>query len=212
MTAELGKIEKPSAEEFKGKRKLFLVPLLFTWEDAPAEYVEKFKVYWQQVEEHIANLESKIGRVCRIYHESISAGVEEGLKDVERLNQAAFQLLKNRCLAGAQLEATEDAELVAESMDWERHLLMGFISEKAARIVSDLYLQTSRERYQLIAQKIDETLKEDEAALVIIREGHLVQFPPDIEVFLVSPPALDEIHRWLRDRSAARQEDEAKAG
>ena len=31
----------------------------------------------------------------------------------------------------------------------------------------------------------------------------MVQFPVDIEVFSVAPPALDEIHRWLRDRSQA---------
>ena len=28
----------------------------------------------------------------------------------------------------------------------------------------------------------------------------MVQFPGDIEVFMVAPPALDAIHRWLRDR------------
>ncbi|MFC1949965.1 hypothetical protein ACFLW0_07335, partial [Chloroflexota bacterium] len=71
MAEELGKIEKPEAEQFKSKRKLFLVPLLYSWEEAPAEYKEKFELYWQQVKEHIANLESKIGTVTRIYHESI---------------------------------------------------------------------------------------------------------------------------------------------
>ena len=27
-----------------------------------------------------------------------------------------------------------------------------------------------------------------------------MQFPQNIEVFMVAPPALDAIHRWLRDR------------
>jgi hypothetical protein len=43
--------------------------------------------------------------------------------------------------------------------------------------------------------------------LLFIREGHLVQFPPDIDVFSVAPPALDEIHRWARDRAAKREKD-----
>jgi hypothetical protein len=28
-----------------------------------------------------------------------------------------------------------------------------------------------------------------------------VQFPGDVEVFSIFPPALDEIHRWLRDKA-----------
>jgi hypothetical protein len=46
-------------------------------------------------------------------------------------------------------------------------------------------------------------------ALLFIREGHLVQFPQDIEVFMVAPPALDEIHRWARDRAAKREQEQA---
>jgi hypothetical protein len=35
-----------------------------------------------------------------------------------------------------------------------------------------------------------------------MREGHQVQFPEDIQVFYIAPPALDEIRRWLRDQEA----------
>ena len=35
----LGKIERLEAELFKAKRKLYLVPLLYSWEDAPPEYI-----------------------------------------------------------------------------------------------------------------------------------------------------------------------------
>jgi hypothetical protein len=48
-------------------------------------------------------------------------------------------------------------------------------------------------------------------ALLFIREGHLVQFPRDIDVFSVAPPALDEIHRWARDRAAQREKGQEKA-
>jgi len=37
MAEELGKIEKPEVESFKGKRKLYLVPLIFQGNDAPPE-------------------------------------------------------------------------------------------------------------------------------------------------------------------------------
>ncbi|MFC2020204.1 hypothetical protein ACFLU1_00185 [Chloroflexota bacterium] len=208
MAEELGKIEKPEAGKFENKRKLCLVPLLYSWQDAPAEYADKLNLYWQQVSEHVANLESKIGKVNRIFHESITEAGEEGLKILEKLSPSSCQIASEKCQSGAQLEAVEDMELVGESMDWERHLLIGFISQKVAQMVSGFYTEASRKRYEHIAGRIDETLKDNEVALLFIREGHLVQFPPDIEVFSVVPPVLDEIHRWFRDRSAADKAEE----
>ena len=35
---------------------------------------------------------------------------------------------------------------------------------------------------------------------MLLVEGRPVQFPNDVEVFLVAPPTLDDIRRWLRDR------------
>ena len=202
MTEQLGKIEKPEAEHFIGKRKLYLVPLIFSGEGAPPEYVEKFNLYWEQASQHVANLELKIGKVSHIYHESITTAGENGLKVIEKLNPSCCQIVKDKCQSGAVLEATEDKELSEESIDWERHLLMGFISQKVAQMVSEFYVAALRKRYECITQRIDKTLKANEVGLLFIREGHMVQFPQDIEVFSVAPPALDEIHRWQRDRSS----------
>lgn len=207
MAEELGKIEKPEVEQFRDKRKLYLVPLLFSGEDAPEEYVEKFNLYWRQVREQVSNLESKIGKVSHVYHESITVAGDDGLKVLEKLNMATCQIARDNCQSGAQLEAVEDRELLEESMDWERHLLVGFVSQKVARIISDLFTEAFKKRYQYIATRIDETLGDNEAAILFIREGHSVQFPPDIEVFSVAPPALDEIRRWLRDRAATDEKE-----
>jgi hypothetical protein len=38
----------------------------------------------------------------------------------------------------------------------------------------------------------------------------MVQFPEDIEVFSVAPPALDEIHRWQREQLSGKKQDEPK--
>ncbi len=208
MTEELGKIEKPEAKQFREKRKLYFIPLLFSWEAAPAEYVEHLNLYWQQVSEHVANLEAKIGKVNRVYHESITLAGEEGLKIIEKLNPSACQLARDKCQSGAELEVAEDIELSEESMDWERHLFMGFLSQKVAQVVSDFYVEAARKRYEHIAMKVDETLKDNEVAMFFMREGHTVPFPSDIEVFSVAPPVLDEIHRWLRDHPATDKKDE----
>ena len=212
MGEELGRIEKPEVASFGEGRKLYLVPLLFRPEDAPPDYSERFDLYWQQVKEHVANLEAKLGQVSRVYHESITATGEDGLKVMERLSPSSCQIVREKRQNGAQLEATEDKELAEESMDWERCLLTGFVSEKVLRRVSEFYIEASRKRYEHIAKRMDETLQAGEAAALFIREGHGVQFPLDIQVFSVAPPALDQIHRWLRERTAAPKGEEGERG
>ena len=209
MTEQLGKMEKPEAERFTGKRKLYLIPLIFAGKKAPPEYRAKFKLYWEQVGKHVANLESKIGKVNHVYHESITVAGKDGLKAAERLNPSSGRIAKEKCQSGAVLEVTEDKELDEESLDWERFLLMGFISQKVAKMVSEFYVEASRKRYEHVARRIDETLKVNEVGILFIREGHPVQFPQDIEVFSVAPPALDEIHRWQRERLATEKKDES---
>ena len=208
MAEQLGKIEKPESQQFEGRRKLCLIPLIFSGQEAPAEYVEKFNLYWEQVSQHVANLESQIGKVSHVYHESIALAGEDGLNVVEKLNPSSCQIARDKCQSGAVLEATEDKQLAEESMDWERCLLMGFISQKVAEMVSEFYVEALRKRYEHIAQIIDETLKANEVGVLFIHEGHMVQFPQDIEVFSVAPPALDEIHRWRRNRSPTNKRDE----
>ncbi|MCH8298783.1 MAG: hypothetical protein IH873_12010, partial [Chloroflexi bacterium] len=58
---------------------------------------------------------------------------------------------------------------------------------------------SNRQRYEHIANQIDSTLGENETGLLLISERHQVQFPSDIEVFYVSPPALDDYRRWLQN-------------
>lgn len=202
MSEQLGKIEKPEAEQFHGKRKLLLVTLVFPEEDAPLEYVEKLNRYWEQVTQHIANLEAKIGKVSHVYHESLFEAAEAGLTMLEKLNPDSYLFVKSKCEGGAVLQATEDRELMAETMDWERFILTGFISPKVASQVTESYVQAVKKRYEHIKQAIEQTLKASEVGLLLIREGHQVQFPKDVEVFLVAPPALEDLRRWLRDRAA----------
>jgi len=205
---ELGHIEKPSVESFGEQRKLFVVPLVLRGNDAPADYSEKFDLYWQQVREQLAKLEEKIGPVHSIYHEAIVAGGEDGLKIMEKMNTSSYSIVKERCALGARLEATDDRELAEESMDWERMLLAGFLCEKVARMVSQFYVEASRKRYEHMAKRIGETLRQGERGMLFITEGHSLQFPGDTQVFSVFPPALDQIHKWFRDVSTARADEE----
>lgn len=206
MAEQIGRIEKPLAEQFKQGKKLYLVPLIYSNKDAPPEFKERIGRYWQQVAEQLINLEAKVGKINRIYHESISQSGEDGMRVVEKVNPDSYQIAKGKCDNGAVFEAIEEKELYEEVTDWERCILLGFVSEKVASKVSEFYVEALRKRYEFMAKRIGETLKGNEAGLLFIMEGHRLQFPADIEVFNIFPPALDEIHRWLRDRAKKEQE------
>jgi hypothetical protein len=210
MPEQLGKIERLEVEHFKQGKKLYLVPLVYSSEEAPDEYKEKYSRYWQQVAEQLTNLASKIGMVNRVYHESIFQCGEDGMKAVERLNPRSYQIAKNQFDNGAIFETIEERELFEEVMDWQRCLMLGFMSDKVASKVTEFYVEAARKRNEFMAKKISETLKGDEAGLLFIREEHSVQFPGDVEVFSIFPPALDEIHRWLRDQARLEVEKPAE--
>jgi hypothetical protein len=210
MPEQLGRIERLEAESFKGGRKLYLVPLVYFTDDAPDEYKEKCRRYWQQVAEQLANLASKIGKVGRVYHESVFQSGEDGMKAMRRLDPSGYQIARTECDNGAIFETVEDEELFEEVMDWQRCLMLGFMSEKVASKVSEFYIEAAKKRNEFMANKISETLKDDESGLLFVREEHSVQFPNDLEVFSIFPPALDEIHRWYRDQARLNAEKMAE--
>ncbi len=200
MSEELGKIEKPSLEGFRKGRKLYFVPLIYCGRESPDEYLEKFNRYWNQVEDKMSALELKLGQVAKIYHELVPAGGEEGTKAIKEINDKSYEITKNRLDKGAQLESVEEGELLTELMDWSRCLAVGLQSQKAFATIYQSYTEISKKRNEHIARQIDETLKADEIGMLFMREGHQVQFPEDIQIFYIAPPALDEIRRWLRDQ------------
>jgi hypothetical protein len=206
MSEELGKIEKPPIDEFKKGRKLYFIPLVYEGTKAEAEFLEKFNQYWEQLEIQIGELEIKLGKVSKIYHEFISASGEEAVKSVKGLSDKSWQIITNRLEKGAQFEPTEDEKLLTELMDWTRCLAIGLQNQEVLTKVYEFYTAAGKNRNEHIARQIDDTLKTDEIGILFMREGHQVQFSSDIQVFYVAPPALDEIKRWLRDQEVKGQE------
>jgi len=200
MAQELGKLEKPTVESFGARRKLLFVPLVLSAPQPEPELLEKVLKYWDEVDAQIANLESKLGPVKQVYHELIPAGGEEGCKAIEELSSSTYQIVQARLDKGAAIQGIEDVDSLTEFMDWSRCLAVGLQNQKVIARVLESYSEARARRNQTIARKIDETLKEGDVGILLMREGHEVQFPPDIEVFYVAPPRLDEIKRWVRER------------
>jgi len=221
---ELGKIEKPDVSAFKEGRKLYLVPLISPVNEPPAfkkkeeerspedkeelelcsQYRERFNKYWDEAWNQINNLEAKIGEIRKIYYEQVLDEGEKGIKLIEETNEKSYQIIKSKLEKGAKLQATEKSQILNEIADCESCLLLGLRSQKVREFIFKAYEEAIKERNSCISDQIDKTLEDNEAGALFIREGHQVQFPSGIHVFYVAPPALDEIHRWLRDQTISK--------
>ncbi|MDO8473338.1 MAG: hypothetical protein Q7T05_05915 [Dehalococcoidia bacterium] len=197
---DLGKVDRPEAESFKAARKLYLVPLVHAGEGSPAEYVELSNKYWEGVRASIESLETRLGPVRRVYHEVLFTSGDDGLKMLESVCRQSYDIVKLRIGLGAVIEEFEDESLFYEFLDWQRCLGIGFISNIVGDKVTSAFLDAMKKRFEHLSKRIDDSLGASEVGLLFISEDHKLQFPSGIEVFYVAPPALDEIHRWLREQ------------
>ena len=109
------------------------------------------------------------------------------------------------------MEATEDTEALLQTLDLQRCMMIPLASGTVALKLQEWFAEANKTRYDHIASQIDSTLGDNEVGLLLISERHQVQFPEDIEVFYVSPPALDEFRRWLQNWAAQQQTQRAAA-
>jgi len=211
MPTKLAELKKPSVEESKPGRKLFCVPLLFSMKDSPKEYVEMFNRYWDQVEEHEKNLE-KIGVPTKICYEMIASSGKEGMQAIKLQNERAHKFVKSKIDQGATLVPLEDEKLLSEYLDWS--MCLSFVrSPNVVKKILEFYKDAEQKRDEKISEQINKTLEEDKAAILLMRDESRIRiqprFSPDINVFLIRPPVLNEIHNWLRN-SLAKTVEKAK--
>ena len=209
MTQHLGQVERPTADQYQGKRKLLLVPLLYAPHAEDGDGAAIVDRYWEQVRVQTAALESSLGGLHRVYCEGLVEGGEEGIKYLEGADSHSAGLVRDKSRSGAVLEPTEDHEILFEIIDLQRILMGPMVSERVASRIQEWFTEANRSRYEAIGRRIDSTLQAEETGLLLIGERHQVQFASDIEVFYVAPPALDEFRRWLQAWIARQQEQMA---
>jgi hypothetical protein len=197
MTTPIAQIPKPEAGQYKDNRKLFLVPLYFMSPSAPEDGRQALERYWSEVRDHVHSLERSLGQVTHVYHEAVFDEGDEGMKVLEDLNPTGRSFIEALCQSTARLEATDNKELLEESSDWQRCISVGLMSVKVMTLAVESYRKAAEGRYEHIASRIDETLGESESGVLFIRDDHHVQFPSDVRVFYVAPPALDALKRWI---------------
>jgi hypothetical protein len=203
MAQELGKIERPTAASYEGTRKLFLVPLVFSPPDPPADYVGMLERYWAGARNQLRRLADRTGRVQHVYHEGITQEGDAGLNLIKQIGPRGYVLINEFVQEDqAKVEALEDPDTFYEAIDWQRCLMAGLMSRKVMDLAMTGYRESTKKRFDDMTARIDATLQAGENGLLLMPEENRLQFPKDIQVFYVAPPALDDIHRWLRDQEA----------
>jgi len=213
MNEPLGKIEKPEAQSFSGSRKLIYVPLVLIAPGSDKALSGLVDLFWQEAARQVQNLTAGLGKMSKIFHELV--GREENmLEALEEMNSGSLAMVKKMVEGGAVFQVIEEQEILNEFMDWNRCLAMGLQSARAFETVYQNYVKIQQQRNELIAGHIDEALKENEIGLLLLREGHHVQYAADIQVFYVAPPSLDAIHRHLREHYDGRslKDEQAEPG
>jgi hypothetical protein len=207
---ELGQIEKPDAGEFTGKRKLYCVANMYPVKDAPDDYNALVNKYWDEVMQQIEKLET-VGKVKKIFCEIVSGEGEEALDILSKMNERVAGIIKKKMEEGGALVPVEKEEILGPYSDWGNCLRVVFTHEVFAKIL-EFFTDLSGKRLEHIMDVINTRLSESEAGLLIMKDEDRakLQFPLDIEVFLVTPPSYDDIMRWFREkgRKTAKEKDQ----
>jgi hypothetical protein len=186
-----------SGKDLLTKRKVYIVPFIQPSPQAPDGFTQRFNAYWQAVDKQVSALEARAGVVKRIFAEGILGKGDDALLMLDQSNPQAHRIAKTRVDAGARFDQYEDDELFAQVVDWSRCLSIGFISESVATAVTASYQDAVQRRQRYLDQRLVEGLKEGEAALLLSGATN-PKLPEDVERFIVAPPELDELERWIR--------------
>lgn len=204
LPQKLGEIKKPQVTEFRNARKLFCLPLIPKPEqkDLGENLKKSINQFWEQASKQIENLE-RTGRVSYIFFESITKEGKQGLEMIKNFNSESFKIIKKKIDKGAKLVIIENEEILNEFIDWSICLSVIQKSQKVFNSVLEFHKEVSIKRNKEIAKKIDTNLQKNDSGLLVMTDENRIQvqsyLPPDIQVFLIHPPALNDIMRLIRD-------------
>jgi hypothetical protein len=205
---ELGKIQKPDAGDYVDKKKLYCVADIIRPEDAPDDYKELVDKYWDEVIQQLEKIEVA-GKIKKIFCEIITGEDKDDLDILDKISGKLSLLVKKKVEDGGHLLPIESKEILGPYADWGNCLRVVFTKEVFARVL-EFYKEFSEKRLQHIMEVIEKNLSEAEAGLLILKDEDrmLLQFPKDIEIFLVTPPSYDAIIRWFRENRGKKPSEE----
>ena len=207
---ELGKIQRPNAEDYSGKKKLYCVANIYTIHDAADDYKNLVSKYWDEVAQQIEKIEAA-GKINKIFCELISEKGDEEMKFLAHMNDRIAEIIARKKEEGGTLIPLEDREILGPYTDWGNCLRVVFTKEVFMKVL-EFYNDLSQKRLDKIINVINSNLAEKEAGLLIMKDEDRakLQFPKDIEVFLITPPSYDDLMRWIRDQYTMKKSEETE--
>jgi hypothetical protein len=145
----------------------------------PEDYDAKSVEFWKYVVEKLSVFR---GRIRKIFRESLSMNTKEALLALCGNEDRSYSVLASLLEGGAELEHTEDPVLVAETESWK-----GMMRGSPNETLLELYEQSLAERNRYAANRIGESLGEEEVGLLLIDSRRRLELPQDIRVIRVCP-------------------------
>ncbi|MCX6678902.1 MAG: hypothetical protein NTX42_00850 [Methanothrix sp.] len=153
------------------------------------ENQKKIESFWLELEKEVDDLGLDVGKL-RIYQDGLPCAGELGeriVRETAARGSKNYQIVQKLMDRGAQIEATESADLLRQEYGYIKALLEAKTDEER-RVAEERYNQVKdkllEERDLFIARAIDASLKEGETGLLFIGASHnvLPKIAGDIEV------------------------------
>ncbi len=153
--------------------------------------------YWDAVRNQLERQQIGTGAIRHIFIETVPGRGEDARVDLQGMNPAALSLVQHLTANGAEIQEFEDKDLLAELIDWGICASQQLTSNKVRQAVATGHAESVGLRNDHLAKRLNDTIKDGDTALVLAVSSQL-PIPDSIERFIVSPPELDQLERWLR--------------
>ena len=153
--------------------------------------------YWSAVRNQLDRQMVSSGPIKRVFVETVTGRGEDAMVQLNQANPQAHSLVRYLVGNGASVEEFEDSELLGQLIDWGQCASQNLVSEKVRSVVASGQAEAAGQRDDHLMKRLNDTIGDDESALVLAISGQL-PVPDRVERFIVSPPELDQLERWLR--------------
>ena len=177
-------------------RSLFIVRLVQPFPGLEG-YDAMLASYWSAVEAQLDRQAVTFGAIRRVFIETVTGRGEDAVAQLQQMNPQASTVVRGLAAAGAVVEEFEDAELLAELIDWGQCASQNLVSAKVRETVQSGQVEAAGARDEYLQKRLNDAIGDDDAAVVFAVSEQL-PIPDRIERFIVSPPELDQLERWLR--------------
>lgn len=155
--------------------------------------------YWSAVKTQVDRHAMTSGPIRRVFIETVTGRGEDAVVQLQQMNPQGASLVRGLVASGATVEEFEDTELLAELIDWGQCASQNLMSDKVRTVVQSGQIEAAGVRDDHLRKRLNDAIGDEETSVVLAVSAQL-PIPDRIERFIVSPPELDQLERWLREK------------